>query len=205
MLTKKSVLKVFSLILAMVMVFTVASNSLAYAVPFEFFDNTELLTFDDEVVLYEWNSSRDSLKITNLSTNDQYIVFKDNDSIYLKEVSGESSRVANIEKETSKVPYSINNDWIEFGPNRYDFDLEGVLAISVAAGIIALALGGPVAAVVVALESVGSLSTFDGIYAYKWGKYRFYSSSGVEGEYWSQLYQKSGKTLGPVMHWKGKR
>ena len=206
MFKTKTITRIFSAMLAMLMAFIAIGNSYTYAESGQFISsNIEIVAFDDGLYSYERDVLGETLTIKKINTNDEYIVFKSNKSVYLKDNDGNVSKVASIKESESILPFSTNSDWIEFGPDRYDFDLEGITAITVVVGIIAGAIGGPAAGVKAALASLGAGAVYNGVYAYKWGKYRFYSSNGIEGEYWSQLYQPTGKKLGSEIYWKGKR
>lgn len=213
-----SIFKKVATFLFTVMVFTWTINSVVFAK--ELGDkghadsNTEIITFDEGTVKYE-HMTDDKLgkilKITNLDTNEEQLVFKDNNNIYLKNQNKEVLVVGNIEEGKlisplgkSILPLRTSSDWTYFGPDRIHFDLEAVTDITVAAGIIALGIGGPVLAAKTALSSLGAGAVYNGVYADKWGKYRVIGRT-VEGEYTSQLYQPNGRKLGSAIKWSGRR
>lgn len=206
----RSIFKRICFTLAVILAFTGIGSSFTFAqeVLMES-PKIEVISSDEGVIIYEKvmdSKLGEMLKIKNLSTNEEHIVYKDDSTVYLKN-DKEILEVAKIEKANSSTYSSnitINSDWIDFGPDRFDFDLEGITAITVVTGIIAFALGGPALLIKAALSSLGAGAIYNGIYAIKWGKYR-YVGSGVQGEYSSQLYQPNGRTLGSLIKWKGTR
>lgn len=208
MLKIKYISKSLSILMAIVLTFTGVGNSFVFAKELNEFDlRTEKIVFDEGIFLYEYKNNDalgQTLSIINLDTNEEQIVFKKGDNVYIKNANGEILEVAKIENDKSPIFKRTNSDWIYFGPDRYEFDLVGVVSVAVAAGIIGFALGGPVASFKAALKGLGAGAVFDGIYAYKWGRYKFVGT-GIHGEYSSQLYQPNGKTLGPQVDWSGKR
>lgn len=218
MFKSNSIFRKVSAFLVMVMVFMVASNSFVLSQELEYKSrvdsNTEIVTFDEGTIKYERitdDKLGETLKITNLDTNEEQLVFKDNNNIYLKNKNKEVLVVGNIvkDKSISNLNKSISNlstcdNWTYFGPERIDFDLVDITALSVAAGIIAFGIGGPIAGVKAALATLGATSVYNGVYAFKWGRYRVCGTT-VEGEYTSQLYQPNGNAFGAAINWSGKR
>lgn len=207
MFKSKFLLKSLSLCLTMIIIFTGTSSSFGQK-SVQTNSNIDIVSTEEGMFSYETITDDERgqmLIITNLETNKEYTVFKVYESVYLESEGEETLKVATIEENKSKLDIGLYSGWTYFGPDKIIFDLEGITVLAVAAGVIALALGGgPILAVKAALAQLGAGAVFNGVYAMKWGRYRFVGR-GVEGEYSSQLYQPNNRKLGPQINWSGKR